>query len=94
MLRCGLRNMIPTDPSQDPKGIPGLLINKRIQMRGFLVFDFAARYAEAREEITAWIQSGELQVLTDDVQGLQSAPDAFVDLLSGGNVGTRIVHLD
>jgi len=92
---CGVVSQYDTDrPEPGPKGIPGLLINKRIQMRGFLVFDFAARYAEAREEITAWIQSGELQVLTDDVQGLQSAPDAFVDLLSGGNVGTRIVHLD
>ena len=30
----------------------------------------------------------------DEVVGLAEAPNAFVDLLSGGNVGTRIVRLD
>lgn len=30
----------------------------------------------------------------DPVQGLQTAPDAFVDLLGGGNIGTRIVELN
>ena len=35
-----------------------------------------------------------MQCLTDEVQGLQAAPDAFVDLLAGGNVGTRVVRLD
>ena len=32
--------------------------------------------------------------LQDEVSGLGAAPEAFVDLLSGGNVGTRIVRLD
>jgi NADPH-dependent curcumin reductase CurA len=27
------------------------------------------------------------------VQGLESAPGAFVNLLAGGNIGTRIVEL-
>ncbi len=91
---CGVVSQYDTDrPEPGPKGIPGLLINKRINMRGFLVFDFADRYQEARDEMHAWIDSGELKVLTDEVQGLQAAPDAFVDLLGGGNVGTRIVRL-
>jgi NADPH-dependent curcumin reductase CurA len=32
--------------------------------------------------------------LTDEVDGLAAAPDGFVDLLAGGNIGTRIVVLD
>ncbi|MGI9201518.1 MAG: NADP-dependent oxidoreductase, partial [Woeseiaceae bacterium] len=59
-----------------------------------LIFDFADRYNQAREELHAWLASGELKSLTDEVQGLEAAPAAFVDLLSGGNVGTRIVRLD
>lgn len=92
---CGVVSQYDTDrPEPGPKGIPGLLINKRITMRGFLVFDFVQRYAEAREELHGWLLSGALKSLTDEVSGLEAAPEAFVDLLSGGNVGTRVVRLN
>lgn len=92
---CGVVSQYDTDrPEPGPKGVPGLLVNKRITMRGFLVFDFAEQYAVAREEMHGWLASGEMQSLTDEVSGLQAAPDAFVDLLAGGNIGTRVVRLD
>jgi len=92
---CGVVSQYDTDkPEPGPKGIPGLLINKRINMRGFLVFDYADRYSEARDELHGWLASGDLKSLTDEVRGLEAAPAAFVDLLGGGNVGTRIVRLD
>ena len=46
------------------------------------------------DEIAGWLESGQLIALTDEVQGLEAAPAAFVDLLAGGNLGTRIVRLD
>jgi NADPH-dependent curcumin reductase CurA len=58
------------------------------------LFDYEARYAEARGVIYRWLESDRLISLQDEVIGLEAAPDAFVDLLSGGNVGTRIVRLD
>ncbi|MGK0260114.1 MAG: NADPH-dependent curcumin reductase CurA [Candidatus Azotimanducaceae bacterium] len=92
---CGVVSQYDTDrPEPGPKGVPGLLVNKRINMRGFLVFDFAKQFAAARQEMHGWLESGAMQCLTDEVQGLQAAPDAFVDLLAGGNVGTRVVRLD
>ncbi len=62
-------------------------------MRGFLVFDFADRYEEARGNIAAWLESGRLKALVDEVNGFEAAPAAFVDLLAGGNVGTRVVRV-
>ena len=92
---CGVVSQYDTSsPEPGPKGVPGLLVNKRITMRGFLVFDFASEYETAREEIAGWLADGRLTALTDEVQGLAAAPDAFVDLLAGGNLGTRIVRLD
>jgi NADPH-dependent curcumin reductase CurA len=92
---CGVVSQYDTSrPEPGPKGIPGLLVNKRLIMRGFLVFDYADRYSQARDELRGWLDSGELKSLADEVQGLEAAPEAFVDLLSGGNVGTRIVKLD
>jgi len=91
---CGVVSQYDTDrPEPGPKGIPGLLINKRITMRGFLLFDFVEKYAAAREELHGWLASGALRSVTDEVNGLAAAPEGFVDLLAGGNVGTRIVRL-
>jgi NADPH-dependent curcumin reductase CurA len=91
---CGVVSQYDTDnPAPGPRGIPGLLINKRVEMRGFLVFDFAAQYDKARTQIAAWLASGEVKSLVDEVQGLDAAPKAFVDLLAGGNLGTRVVQV-
>jgi len=91
---CGVVSQYDTStPAPGPKGIPGLLVNKRITMSGFLVFDFASRYAEARQQLTRWIESGELKPIVDEVQGLEQAPQAFVDMLAGGNIGTRVVKI-
>ena len=92
---CGAVSQYDTNnPEPGPKGIPGLLINKRITMQGFLLFDYAHLYQQARDSLFNLIQNGSLTGLTDQVDGLEAAPEAFVDLLSGGNVGTRLVMLD
>ena len=91
---CGVVSQYDTsDPAPGPRGVPGLLVNKRIRMQGFLVFDFAEQYAEARQQLRAWMASGELNAINDEIDGLENAPSAFVDLLAGGNVGTRIVRV-
>ena len=92
---CGVVSQYDTSsPEPGPRGIPGLLVNKRLTMQGFLVFDYAKEYESAREEIQGWLEAGQLTSLTDEVYGLDAAPNAFVDLLAGGNVGSRIVRLD
>ena len=92
---CGVVSQYDTDdPAPGPRGIPGLLVNNRVRMEGFLVFDYADRYDEARAQLRAWHDAGEIQSLHDEVRGLEAAPEAFVDLLAGGNVGTRIVRID
>jgi len=92
---CGVVSQYDTSsPDSGPKGIPGLLVNKRLTMQGFLVFDYADEYQTARDEINKWIDAGKLVGWTDEVFGLDSAPEAFVNLLAGGNIGSRIVRLD
>ncbi len=91
---CGVVSQYDTSsPAPGPRGIPGLLVNNRVRMEGFLVFDFADRYAEARARMKQWVDAGSLIPLQDEFEGLEEAPRAFVDLLAGGNVGTRIVRV-
>ncbi len=91
---CGVVSQYDTSkPSPGPFGVPGLLINFRVRMEGFLVFDYADRHEEARSRMRAWVEAGELTPRQDVFEGLERAPEAFVDLLAGGNTGTRIVRV-
>ena len=91
---CGAVSAYDTaNPDPSPRGIPGLLVNNRVRMQGFIVFDFESQYETARTDLKGWVDSGELVPRYVEYQGLECAPQAFVDLLGGKTVGTTIVHL-
>ena len=91
---CGAVSLYDTaSPGGGPRGVPGLLVNNRVRMEGFLVFDYAARYAEARAELKAWVDDGRLVSRVTEFDGLAQAGAAFVELLAGGTVGTTIVRV-
>jgi NADPH-dependent curcumin reductase CurA len=91
---CGAVSQYDTSkPSGSPRGIPGLLVNNRVHMMGFLVFDYADRYDEARDAMSGWIERGELVPRVTEYQGLAEAPRAFVGLLKGDTIGTTIVRV-
>jgi NADPH-dependent curcumin reductase CurA len=91
---CGVVSQYDTStPGPGPRGVPGLLVNNRVRMEGFLVFDYADRYAEARAQMSAWIADGTLRPRTTEFQGLEEAPQAFVELLNGRTIGTTIVNI-
>lgn len=91
---CGAVSQYDTsNPGPGPRGVPGLLVNNRVRMEGFLVFDFLQRYDEARAQLLAWIDASQLVPRVTEFEGLESAPRAFVELLAGGTVGTTIVRV-
>ncbi len=91
---CGAVSQYDTaNPGPGPRGIPGLLVNNRVRMEGFLVFDYADRYDEARKEMSGWIERGELTPRVTEFQGLESAPGAFIHLLGGETIGTTIIRV-
>jgi NADPH-dependent curcumin reductase CurA len=91
---CGAVSQYDTSkPAAGPRGVPGLLVNNQVRMEGFLVFNFESRYEEARTELRAWIKSGQLEPRVTEFQGLETAGEAFVQLLAGGTVGTTIIRV-
>lgn len=68
-------------------------IVKRLTMRGFLVFDFAAQYRAALTEMAEWVRDGKIQYREDIWEGLENAPAAFIDMMKGGNVGKRLIKV-
>lgn len=91
---CGVASQYDTStPGPGPRGVPGLLVNNRVRMEGFLIFDYEDRYAEGRAQLSAWMSEGRIKALATTYQGLAAAPQAFVDLLNGVTSGTTIVEL-
>jgi NADPH-dependent curcumin reductase CurA len=80
-------------PSPGPAGVPGQLIVKRLRMEGFLLFDYASEFPKAQEQLAAWVAAGQIKVLEDIFEGLESAPRALVGILAGDNIGKRIVRV-
>ncbi len=79
---------VPTGPRKLP-----LLIAPRASVRGFLVSDFATRFGAANERLATWVANGALDHRETVVDGLENAPDAFLGLFSGDNVGKQVVSV-
>jgi NADPH-dependent curcumin reductase CurA len=95
---CGVVSQYDTaHPEPGPRGVPGLLVTKRLRMEGFIVSDLWEEHPERRDQaidqLEEWVESGWLRPVEDVVEGLERAPWALVDLLAGGNVGKRVVHV-
>lgn len=69
------------------------LLVTRARMQGFLVSDYAARFAEAGEQLARWLTEGRLKNQVDIVDGLEHAPDAFRRLFTGSNLGKQLVRI-
>jgi NADPH-dependent curcumin reductase CurA len=76
-----------------PRGVPGLIVTKRLTLAGFIVTDFADRREAALAQLRDWVESGKLKVVEDVIDGLESLPAALVGLLAGENRGKRMVKV-
>ena len=81
-----------TEPPHGPSNI-GLVITRRLTLRGFIVIDHQDRLPDMIAEVSAWLREGELVHTETLVEGLENAPDAFINLLRGANTGKMIVRL-
>jgi NADPH-dependent curcumin reductase CurA len=81
-------------PPHGPRGIPGLIVTKRLNLRGFVVMDFAAENDKALANLRAWVEDGALKVREDIIDGFENLPAALVGLLAGENIGKRMVRVD
>ncbi len=91
---CGSVSQYDTaTPDPGPRGVPGLLVVKRIKMQGFIVMDFYARRQQAESDLAAWIVDGKIKVREDIIEGLENAPAALIGLLAGENTGKRMVRV-
>jgi len=80
-------------PPHGPRGVPGLIVTKRLTLRGFVVMDFDDQREKALADLKGWVESGQLKVSEDIVEGLENTPAALIGLLAGENRGKRMVKV-
>jgi hypothetical protein len=70
-----------------------LFLVRRIKIEGFIVTDHLPLWPQALGELAGHVAAGRLKWRETIRQGLESAPQALVDLLHGGNFGKMLVKL-
>jgi NADPH2:quinone reductase len=70
------------------------LISTRARVEGFLVSDFAPRFRQATEKLAEWVRSGDVEYRETVTEGLENAPEAFLGLFEGENIGKQLVQVD
>jgi NADPH-dependent curcumin reductase CurA len=81
-----------TEPPAAPRNL-GMAVGKRLTLRGFIVSDHADRRDAFLTEMGEWIRTGQVQVNETIVDGLEKAPDAFLGMLRGENLGKMVVRI-
>ena len=90
---CGMISVYnATAPTPGPTNM-SMIVGKRLRLQGFIVSDFMDRAAEFTSEMVGWIADGKVRWRESVDEGIEAAPQAFLKLFSGENIGKMLVKL-
>ena len=92
VVACG---MISQYNTKNPYGVKNLMyvVTKRLLIQGFIVLDHYHEMEPFQKEMREWLKQGKLKYKEDLVEGIQNAPQAFVNIFTGKNFGKLIVKI-
>jgi NADPH-dependent curcumin reductase CurA len=81
-----------TEATPAPRNL-AVAIGKQLTLKGFLVSGYWQYMGEFVEAVSAWVADGTIRYDETVVDGLENAPQAFMDLLDGANTGKMLVRI-
>ncbi len=81
-----------TEAAPGPRNLI-LAVGQRLTLRGFIVTDHLDLRDQFEREMGAWLADGSIKTRETVVEGLARAPEAFIGLLRGDNVGKMLVRV-
>jgi NADPH-dependent curcumin reductase CurA len=90
---CGMISIYnATKPEPGPSNL-AQLIGRNIRMEGFIVSHHFAMMPQYIADLTGWVAEGKVSWKETVFEGLDKAPDAFIGLFKGENLGKMLVKL-
>ncbi len=82
-----------TEPRPGPNNL-AVAIGLGLTLRGFIVSHFNHLADDFRKDMEGWVTSGQIKYKETVYDGIENAPDAFIGLFTGANVGKMVVNLN
>jgi NADPH:quinone reductase len=82
-----------TEPDIGQRAQTFLLI-KSAMMKGFIVSDYAPRFAEGASQLGKWYVEGKIKSCETIVKGFDQTVNAFLGLFTGENIGKQLVQVE
>jgi NADPH-dependent curcumin reductase CurA len=92
VVLCGLISQYnDTELAPGPSLAPALV--NRLTIKGFIISDHFDRIPAFLADVGQWIRDGRIRYRETVMEGIESAPRAFLGLLRGENIGKMLVKL-
>lgn len=90
---CGMIDMYnATEPPPGPNNL-ALIIGLQLTVKGFIVSSHYDMLADFHRDMAAWAKAGKMKWRETVVDGVENAPQAFIGLFKGDNVGKMVVRV-
>jgi NADPH-dependent curcumin reductase CurA len=93
---CGMISWYSGIGIEEAMRLPGAwreILTKRLQVRGFIVWDYKDEFNHFLSETAPLVQSNQITYRETITDGIENAPQAFLDLLDGKNFGKQLVKV-
>ncbi len=91
---CGKISLYNLDPDDERMRGPRRLYQRtRTRVEGFIVSDHDHIAPQATERLSRWVESEQLHYRESVRDGIESAPEAFLGLFEGENIGKQLVSM-
>ena len=92
---CGKISLYNLEPDDERMTGPRRLYQRtRTRVEGFINSDYDHLSEQATGRLRRWIEEGELRYEETVTEGIENAPDAFLGLFEGENIGKQLVELE
>jgi len=93
IVMCGVISQYnAVKPVPGPARLP-YIISKKLTMKGFIVMDHFDKLTQFYTDMGEWIAEGKIKWKETIIDGIENAPEAFIGLFKGENIGKMIVKV-
>jgi hypothetical protein len=93
LVLCGMiAQYNAAEPPPGPRNL-FMAVSKRLLLKGFIVSDHTDRQPAFYADMSQWIAAGRVTWQETIVEGIEHAPQAFLGLFSGENLGKMLVKI-